>query len=307
MMCDEAERISEEAAAFANNPENADYMETDFESLKSRAEKLSKDSPTGEIDAILQDSCGIGSIARRKIREIIKQKTGISYGDQKKAQAEFSGKAEPDHLTAARSVLKAMGEKNILATVAHVWFWDACGKWRTVSDRELKQLVQRTLEGNMEDIMRSLVDGVTDVLKSEIFRAEHQWNRSQDVINILNGELFYDGTAWVLRAHCREHYLTTQIPVFYDPLAKCPRFELFLREIFEGDPDAEDKGRALLEMIGYSLTCDTRYERFVILIGIGANGKSVVLEVVRLLVGQDNAAAVQPSQFGNNSNGRICT
>ena len=72
-----------------------------------------------------------------------------------------------------------------------------------------------------------------------------------------------------------------------------------MQEIFEGDTDSEAKAQALLEMIGYSLTSDARYERFALLIGSGANGKSVVMEVIRLLVGRENVTAVQPSQFDN--------
>ena len=299
MIRDEAERISEEAAAFAENSENAGCMGTDFASIKSRAEKLFKDSPPDEIDAILQDCCSLGSIKRRVIRNIIKEKAGFSHGDQKKAQAEFFDEEDTDHLTAARAVLVKIGCNNILATVSNVWLWDMRGRWRPISDRELKQIVQRNLEKESEEIMRGLVDGVTDVLKSEIFRTEHEWNRSQDTINVQNGELRRNGTGWELLPHCREHYLTTQLPVLYDPKATCPRFSQFLQEIFKGDTDGESKAQALLEMMGYSLTCDTRYERFALLIGSGANGKSVVMEVIRLLVGSENVAAVQPSQFEN--------
>jgi len=299
MMRDEADKISEDAAVFAENPENTDFMGTGFESLESRAKKLSKGSPPDEINKILQDSCSVGSIERRMIRNIIKEQTGFSHGDQKKAQAEFFGGEDMDHLTAARAVLAKIGRENILATAAYVWLWDMRGIWRTIPDRELKQLVQHGLEGESEEIMRGLVDGVADVLKSEIFRGEHEWNRSHDAINTPNGELHWNGAGWELLPHCREHYLTTQIPVPYLPEATCPRFIQFLQEIFEGDPDGEAKAQALLEMMGYSLTSDTRYERFVLLIGSGANGKSVVMEVIRLLVGSENVAAVQPSQFGN--------
>ena len=41
------------------------------------------------------------------------------------------------------------------------------------------------------------------------------------------------------------------------------------------------------------------YERFMLLIGGGANGKTVLLKVVEALVGSDMVCAVQPSQLDN--------
>jgi P4 family phage/plasmid primase-like protien len=55
----------------------------------------------------------------------------------------------------------------------------------------------------------------------------------------------------------------------------------------------------LMELIGYTLVSHARFEIFVLLIGAGANGKSVLLDVIRLMVGMLNVSAVQPSQFGN--------
>lgn len=206
---------------------------------------------------------------------------------------------EPDHLEIAREVINYIGCQNLLGTVAHVWLWLDTGVWRPLIDRELKQIVQSRLEWIDQDVTRGLVDAVTDVLKTEVYAPEHEWNVNQDTVNVLNGELHWNGREWELQPHVREHYRTTQIPLAYDQEAICPRFKQFLGEIFRDAPDREDKARALVEMIGYTLVSHAKFERFALLIGSGANGKSVVLEVVRALVGRENVAAVQPSQFGN--------
>ena len=54
-------------------------------------------------------------------------------------------------------------------------------------------------------------------------------------------------------------------------------------------------------MIGYALTTHCRHERFLILVGEGANGKSVALLVVEELVGPQNRAAVHPKLFGHSN------
>ena len=53
------------------------------------------------------------------------------------------------------------------------------------------------------------------------------------------------------------------------------------------------------EALGYSCLTSADFEKFFLLIGAGANGKSVLLNAVENLVGRENACAVQPSQFDN--------
>jgi putative DNA primase/helicase len=72
-----------------------------------------------------------------------------------------------------------------------------------------------------------------------------------------------------------------------------------MNEIFMNEKDCQAKITALLEMIGYTLMAHCNHEKFIILVGNGANGKSVLLSVLEALCGSDNIAGVQPSQFGN--------
>jgi putative DNA primase/helicase len=227
---------------------------------------------------------------------------GITMLDEAlQSHAQESGESgtDPDHLDYARDVVSVIGSENILSTDSHVWKWDSKGVWKALSDRAIKRDVQNILAENVEGITRSMVDSVADVLKTEVYAIEHEWNKDTAAVNVQNGELSWNVSEWVLSPHCREHYRTTQIPVTYDPQAGCPRFRQFLGEIFAPDDDREQKAQALLEMMGYSLMSHARYERFAILVGSGANGKSVVLEVVKALAGEQNVAAIQPAQFGN--------
>jgi putative DNA primase/helicase len=95
------------------------------------------------------------------------------------------------------------------------------------------------------------------------------------LINLQNGT--YDLKAHQLRDPRREDYLTKLAPVTYDPLAKCVRFDAFLLEIF---PDNQAIIDYLQRLLGYCL-CGAAIERIVpFLIGAGANGKSVICNVM---------------------------
>lgn len=197
----------------------------------------------------------------------------------------------------AQKVIDHFGKKNILHVDSFTWKWNGEGLWRKTDDREIKQTIQKIIPN--KKITKSTVDSVLDLVKTEINRPNHRFDVNRESINCLNGELFWNGQEWELKAHCREHYRTTQIPVAYDQKANAPRFESFLDEIFIDDEDKPEKINLVHEAIGYSLLSACEHEKFFLLIGSGANGKTVLMDTVRALVGIENVSAVQPSQFEN--------
>jgi P4 family phage/plasmid primase-like protien len=212
-------------------------------------------------------------------------------------------RAKPDHLHVTRTVIEETGAENLIYTQGTCWMWDAGGVWRLVDDRTIKQRIHAVLEAKYAgkyQVTSNIVNSVFDLLKTECLNEELRFDAlALNVINVLSGELHLVGGAWELRPHVRENYRSTQLPVAYDALAGAPLFTKFLAEIFEGDPDAEQKKAVILEALGYSLLPDCRFERFLLLVGAGANGKSVLLAVLAALVGTLQVSAVQPSQFDN--------
>jgi len=100
-------------------------------------------------------------------------------------------------------------------------------------------------------------------------------------LNVQNGTV--DLHAGTLHPHQRADLLTKSSPVSYDPAATCPRWEQFLREVF---CEEEELIRYVQRFAGYCLTGDTREQNLVFMVGKGANGKSVLLETLRSLLGE---------------------
>jgi len=207
-----------------------------------------------------------------------------------------------DHIAIARAVRLSIGADEVLFHAHGFWRWRDRGVWSKVEDREIQIAIHAQLErGGVAKFGRSTVDSVMDLLRTECYRPEHEFNACTDVINTLSGTITWseDLKAWSQRPHRREDHLTVQIPVAYDPGARCPKFLDFLQQIFAGDKDAADKALVTMEMIGYSILTSCRFEKFILLIGGGANGKTVLLKVVETLVGSSMVCAVQPSQLDN--------
>jgi putative DNA primase/helicase len=203
------------------------------------------------------------------------------------------------HLNAAKEVIKMLGKENIIFAQGRFWLWGESGVWKPMDDRELKEIIHKVAQGPM--LTSSVVNSILDMVKTETNRDDVNFDQRRDSINCINGDLHYLGFlgAWVLQPHVREHYQTAQIPIIYNPGARAPRFEKYLSEVFAGDPDAEQKKLVVQEALGYTLLSSCHLEKFFLLLGNGANGKSVLVAVVAALVGPKLVTAVQPSQFNS--------
>lgn len=203
------------------------------------------------------------------------------------------------HLNAAKEVIKLFGKDDLIFAQGITWYWSEKGIWEQVDDRQLKQKIHKVAGSNK--LTSSVISSILDILKTEINRDGVVFDQPRDSINCTSGELHYckKSGLWQQEQHLREHYRTAQIPLSYDPSASAPRFEQFLNEVFAGDDDAHKKKLTVEEALGYTLLASCRFEKLFMLYGGGANGKSVLLAVVRELVGASLVSAVQPKEFDN--------
>lgn len=285
-------------AAFDDNGEPVPEPRA-FEELLEAAQELVA-GQIDEMEAIVRETAPLNPMRRDIVFRAIKDATGMPLGTiRSQLSQDRDAIPEPDQLDLARMTLDELGRENVICADAFVWRWQDRGVWAEQDDRAIKQAVQGRLDSEpMIDVTAALVGGVTDVLKNEIFQPGHVFNRGNpETVNCLNGELELQGGCWTLRPHRRASYRTTQIPVAYDPQADAPLFRAFLEQVFRDDPDMLDKIKCVLQLMGYTLMSHARHELFAMLIGPGANGKSVLLAILEGMAGAENVAGVQPANF----------
>jgi len=138
---------------------------------------------------------------------------------------------------------------------------------------------------------RKHFDEVLTWLRS--FEATVTADPGTSLLNVANGLL--DWRSGQLHPHDPEVVSTVQSPVSWDPSATCPVFDRFLAEVVPAD--AVD---LIGEVAAYVLYPGNPLRRAVLLLGPGRNGKSVLLGVLRALVGACNVSAVPLQALAEN-------
>lgn len=104
------------------------------------------------------------------------------------------------------------------------------------------------------------------------------------LINLLNGTFEITPEGQNLREFEADDFLTYQMNFKFNPDATAPIFERYLNEVLP------DKGsqKVLAEFMGYIFTRNLKLEKILFLYGSGRNGKSVMFEIIRAMLGKDN-------------------
>ena len=156
------------------------------------------------------------------------------------------------------------------------------GVFRYWYQEEIERIVIEILG---DDAQPHQVDSVKRMLKSENFQRPELVNRS-GLLNVKNGVLNLDTGEFL--EHSPDFLSTVQSNVIFDPKARWTKWKIVLDQVL---PE-KDKQLLLSEIFGYCLTTSIAYHVAFFLLGDGANGKSVILEVLETLVGSDNCSAL---------------
>lgn len=260
----------------------------DEPSIITAAMSLTPDSSSEDIASIVQAATKtLGAVARQRVYATIKKNALLPlYAIKQEAAANFED-GEPDQLVLARKVIESYGKENILCTDGDVWTWKLDGVWQEAPDRAVKGKVHEVVE-TMADVTQNRVNGVFDILKTEIYKTRHLWNADNDLINFSNGTLRLSHNGVILEPHKREHYHNIQIPIAYDPDAPEPKhLHAFLCSVWPDDPESIG---TLQELIGYLLTSDTRQQKIPMIVGPRRSGKGTIYRLLVKLLGNHNIA-----------------
>jgi len=165
--------------------------------------------------------------------------------------------------------------------------------WRYVTDRWLKGWVSEVVKPEpnntemSEFVAQFKAKHITDTAKL-IKDKGNRLNFQNVVLDLNTGET---------TPHSPDYGFFNVLPFPYDPRATAPTWDRFLNDIMEGDPERVE---LLKEFGGYSISGDDCWiQKALLLVGDGANGKSVYMEILGEVVGIDNHAAIPMQEMDN--------
>jgi P4 family phage/plasmid primase-like protien len=117
-------------------------------------------------------------------------------------------------------------------------------------------------------------------------------------LSFSNGFLSAEHDTLVLRPHDPEQRATVGYDFAYDAEAHPCRFYNLLCEVWRDDDDCDQKIEVLREWVGAALLgSSTRFQRALMMVGTGANGKSTILDIVSGLFPPGAVSAVNPQDM----------
>ena len=202
------------------------------------------------------------------------------FNTEKKKPAEFKPAKvalwlyEHDHF-------KADKETDIL------YFGDIkTGRWTAKGARELKSIVTKILENeDRESHYRNILHSLVSLSYTKI--------EFSNKIACVNGLL--DLEAQQLTPFNLDEMAFQEIPIIYEPEAKCPNWESFVKQIV-----ADDDIPTLQEWSGFLLLPDYRFHKMMWMVGTGRNGKGVWQRIMEAILGKDNISGVGLEEFDGN-------
>jgi putative DNA primase/helicase len=171
-----------------------------------------------------------------------------------------------------------------------LYFYD-CGVYKCNGEEQFKRVAQEVMGDEWRK--RYVSEALEWARIAMIPSNSESINPDDGYINVKNGLLDW-GTGKLIE-HTPKRLSTIQLPVDYDPDANDPVIMKFLRNIM---PD--DAIDTICEMIGYCLTTHTKYEKAVMLIGSGGNGKSTFTNMLSAFVGKENISNVSLQDLEKN-------
>lgn len=101
-------------------------------------------------------------------------------------------------------------------------------------------------------------------------------------------------TTYRFMPHSKFLFNTYILPYVYDTNATCERFFELLNGMFNKEEQA-----LLQEWFGYHLLPENPAQKFMLFVGLGGNGKGVILLLIKLLIGLQNTSHVKLTGFND--------
>lgn len=180
--------------------------------------------------------------------------------------------------------------------------------WKDIEKDDLKKFLGKAGEKMGIPRFNARYCKYKDLLLDQFISEAHMPSpipaRDKVLINLKNGTFEIDPiNGNMLRAFEAQDFLKYHLPFSYNPNAESPLFHKYIERVL---PDIDTR-KVLSEYLGYIFirhgSTSLKLEKVLLLYGSGANGKSVLFEVLNALLGPDNVSNYSLSSLTTEQNG----
>ena len=151
-------------------------------------------------------------------------------------------------------------------------------------EREIMKVLRRFGVTEKKKIQSITTEVIYRLSNLDFFR-EYPFNNLKGFISLKNGVLWVGNSKRILLPNSPVYGFTYNIPVEYNPEAKCHKIMKFLREITSNEDDA-----TVLREIPALCLMEEQYPYSYMLVGSGANGKTTYLNLLMRFLGKENVS-----------------
>lgn len=279
-------------------------------SLRRIVPPLGKDKGWDVADAILEKWDCLGLIED----SVIIDTTGLHVDAQSIVEPHVSGGRAYTDMGNAERFIDMWGHVLRYNTDKNKWMIWHEGHWKDSDQTAITPMIKRTLRGialtdnkpealfwarkseasrgiNSMLTLAKMEPGVP-ICENDLDRDMYYMNCANGVVDLRTGEFMKAKPEWL----CYKKAGTK-----YNPDARCPIFQKFLTETFSDDDGVIN---FIQRWLGYSLTADVSAQTFAVFHGIGANGKSTLVETIQRIAG-DYVKTAPPDTFIQKLSGGI--
>lgn len=213
------------------------------------------------------------------------------------------------HKSVGETLLDDQGTDLIYCSDYKSWFLfdEETGYWKQCTHELIRSLILKKIDSHIEFVSTTeliaekyrsgyitnleklasatFVDGVMKLLPSVQYTdfTFKNFDENKHLVGLSNGQCL-DLKAVSVRPIRRDDYLTKSTGIRFDKSADCPTWKRSVLEWCEGDIELANY---LKQLVGYSLSGETTDQRLYFLYGSGLNGKSVFINIISALYGQN--------------------
>ncbi|MDD4684501.1 MAG: phage/plasmid primase, P4 family [Bacteroidales bacterium] len=160
------------------------------------------------------------------------------------------------------------------------------GYWQKKDEYLIKKFIQNfAYERGFDEKYYKPYKKADDLYNQAMLDFYTEISSNKGVINFKNGS--YELDNMVFREHRKDDFVFHCLSYDYDAQADCPKWKAFIKEVLP----QEDLQIAIQEALAYPLS-KMHLEKIIYLFGNGRNGKSLSLEVITNVLGNENVSHV---------------